>query len=71
VGKVGFEVTNDVDMGFMRWLTIALPSDPERHLLLEVPGPPTLSEESRQPEARPADQGGARRGLRPHRRRLP
>jgi hypothetical protein len=36
-----------------------------------VPGPPTLSEESRQPEARPADQGGARRGLRPHRRRLP
>ncbi|TDD72391.1 VOC family protein [Jiangella aurantiaca] len=45
VGKLGFEVTNDVDMGFMRWLTIALPSDPERHLLLEVPGPPALSEE--------------------------
>jgi catechol 2,3-dioxygenase-like lactoylglutathione lyase family enzyme len=46
VGKLGFEVTNDVDMGFMRWLTIALPSDPERHLLLEVPGPPSLSEEA-------------------------
>ena len=45
VGKLGFEVTNDVDMGFMRWLTIALPRDPERHLLLEVPGPPALSEE--------------------------
>lgn len=45
VGKLGFEVTNDVDMGFMRWLTIALPSDPERHLLLEVPGPPALSDE--------------------------
>src|SRR3954453_21930288 len=45
VGKLGFEVTNDVDMGFMRWLTIALPSDPEKHLLLEVPGPPALSEE--------------------------
>lgn len=45
VGKLGFQVTNDVDMGFMRWLTIALPSDPERHLLLEVPGPPALSEE--------------------------
>ena len=45
VGKLGFEVTNDVDMGFMRWLTIALPGDPERHLLLEVPGPPALSEE--------------------------
>ncbi|WP_029138666.1 VOC family protein [Nakamurella lactea] len=45
VGKLGFEVTNDVDMGFMRWLTIALPSDPDRHLLLEVPGPPALSEQ--------------------------
>ena len=40
VGKLGFEVTNDVDMGFMRWLTIALPTDPDRHLLLEVPGRP-------------------------------
>jgi catechol 2,3-dioxygenase-like lactoylglutathione lyase family enzyme len=45
VGKLGFQVSNDVDMGFMRWLTIALPADPERHLLLEVPGPPALSEE--------------------------
>lgn len=45
VGKLGFEITNDVDMGFMRWLTIALPNDPDRHLLLEVPGPPSLSEE--------------------------
>jgi catechol 2,3-dioxygenase-like lactoylglutathione lyase family enzyme len=45
VGKLGFTVTNDVDMGFMRWLTIALPADPERHLLLEVPGPPALSEQ--------------------------
>ena len=45
VGKLGFEVSNDVDMGFMRWLTISLPTDPDRHLLLEVPGPPSLSEE--------------------------
>lgn len=45
VGKLGFQVTNDVDMGFMRWLTIALPGDPDRNLLLEVPGPPSLSEE--------------------------
>ncbi|SDT70012.1 Glyoxalase/Bleomycin resistance protein/Dioxygenase superfamily protein [Jiangella sp. DSM 45060] len=42
---LGFEVTNDVDMGFTRWLTVALPHDPDRHLLLEVPGPPALSEE--------------------------
>ncbi|MBB5787390.1 VOC family protein [Jiangella mangrovi] len=45
VGKLGFAVSNDVDMGFTRWLTVALPHDPERHLLLEVPGPPALSEE--------------------------
>ncbi|HEX6358161.1 VOC family protein [Actinophytocola sp.] len=45
VGKLGFEVTADVDMGFMRWLTVALPSDLERHLLLEVPGAPRHSEE--------------------------
>jgi catechol 2,3-dioxygenase-like lactoylglutathione lyase family enzyme len=46
VGKLGFEVTSDVDMGFMRWLTVALPSDPDRQILLEVPGPPALSEET-------------------------
>ncbi|QVJ00568.1 VOC family protein [Nocardiopsis eucommiae] len=37
VGKLGFEVGDDVDMGFMRWLTITLPADPDRHILLEVP----------------------------------
>lgn len=42
VGKLGFAVSNDVDMGFMRWLTVSLPADPDRHLLLEVPGPPSL-----------------------------
>ncbi|WP_159942907.1 MULTISPECIES: VOC family protein [unclassified Nocardiopsis] len=46
VGKLGFQVTNDVDMGFMRWLTVALPEDPARQLLLEVPGPPVHSEET-------------------------
>lgn len=45
VGKLGFEVADDVDMGFMRWLTIALPSDPGRHILLEVPAPPSMTEE--------------------------
>ncbi|WP_017573941.1 VOC family protein [Nocardiopsis halotolerans] len=46
VGKLGFQVSNDVDMGFMRWLTVTLPEAPDRHLLLEVPGPPALSEET-------------------------
>ncbi len=46
VGKLGFVVNTDVDMGFMRWLTINLPEDPHREVLLEKPGPPALSEET-------------------------
>jgi predicted enzyme related to lactoylglutathione lyase len=46
VGTLGFEKKDDVDMGFMRWLTIALPGDPDRQILLEMPGPPALSEET-------------------------
>jgi len=46
VGKLGFEVSADVDLGFMRWLTVNLPSDPERHILLEKPGPPAMSDET-------------------------
>lgn len=45
-GVLGFEVSNDVDMGFMRWLTIALPSDPEHQVLLTVPGAPVHDEET-------------------------
>ncbi|MEU9360364.1 VOC family protein [Streptomyces sp. NPDC051840] len=45
VGKLGFEVNADVDMGFMRWLTVNVPGSPDRQVLLEKPGPPALSEE--------------------------
>jgi catechol 2,3-dioxygenase-like lactoylglutathione lyase family enzyme len=45
VGKLGFEVQDDVDLGFMRWLTVSVPGDPDRVLLLEKPGPPAHSEE--------------------------
>lgn len=44
-GKLRFEVTSDVDLGFMRWLTIALPTQPDRNILLETPGPPMVSDE--------------------------
>jgi catechol 2,3-dioxygenase-like lactoylglutathione lyase family enzyme len=40
VGKLGFEVNTDADLGFMRWLTVNLPGEPDRELLLEKPGPP-------------------------------
>ncbi|MEE4024109.1 VOC family protein [Gordonia sp. PKS22-38] len=46
VGKLGFVVDTDVDMGFMRWLTIHAPGDPGRQILLERPGPPALAEDA-------------------------
>ncbi|MAU81509.1 VOC family protein [Gordonia sp. Z-3] len=46
VGTLGFTVDTDVDMGFMRWLTVALPAQPDRLILLEKPSPPALSEQA-------------------------
>ncbi|KDQ70702.1 VOC family protein [Streptomyces halstedii] len=46
VGKLGMEVNADVDMGFMRWLTVSVPGHPDRQVLLEKPGPPAMSEET-------------------------
>jgi catechol 2,3-dioxygenase-like lactoylglutathione lyase family enzyme len=45
VGKLGMEVREDVDLGFMRWLTVQVPGD-DRGILLEVPGPPSMSQET-------------------------
>jgi catechol 2,3-dioxygenase-like lactoylglutathione lyase family enzyme len=46
VGKLGMEVNTDVDLGFMRWLTINVPGDPGREILLEKPGPPAMDDET-------------------------
>ena len=46
VGKLGFEVQTDMHFGPMRFLTVALPGDPGRAVLLEKPGPPAMSEET-------------------------
>jgi catechol 2,3-dioxygenase-like lactoylglutathione lyase family enzyme len=43
VGKLGLEVREDIDLGFMRWLTVAVPGE-DREILLERPGPPALNE---------------------------
>ncbi|MFE7168460.1 VOC family protein [Streptomyces sp. NPDC057616] len=45
VGKLGLEVNTDADLGFMRWLTVNVPGQPDREVLLEKPGPPRLSDE--------------------------
>jgi catechol 2,3-dioxygenase-like lactoylglutathione lyase family enzyme len=44
VGKLGLQVTNDVNLGFMRWLTVGVPGQPGRDILLELPGPPSMDE---------------------------
>lgn len=44
VGKLGLEVHDDVDLGFMRWLTVRVPGDPNRRILLERPGPPAMDD---------------------------
>jgi predicted enzyme related to lactoylglutathione lyase len=46
VGKLGLEVNTDADLGVMRWLTVNVPGQPEREVLLEKPGPPMMSEET-------------------------
>lgn len=44
VNKLGLEVSADVDLGFMRWLTVCVPGDPGRDILLEKPGPPAIDD---------------------------
>src|ERR1700750_3077908 len=46
VNKLGLEVSNDVDLGFMRWLTVRVPGDSNREILLEKPGPPSMDEDA-------------------------
>ncbi len=46
VGKLGLEVSNDLDLGFMRWLTVRVPGEVGREILLEKPGPPGMDEAS-------------------------
>lgn len=45
VGKLGLEVSADVDLGVMRWLTICVPGE-DRHILLELPEGPGVPPES-------------------------
>src|SRR6266852_2093666 len=44
VGKLGLEVSDDQDLGFMRWLTVRVPGQPGRDILLETPGPPAMDD---------------------------
>jgi catechol 2,3-dioxygenase-like lactoylglutathione lyase family enzyme len=44
--KLGFEVNTDARMDDFRWLTVSPPDRPDHELVLLVPGPPMMDEES-------------------------
>jgi catechol 2,3-dioxygenase-like lactoylglutathione lyase family enzyme len=44
VGKLGLEVSADQDLGFMRWLTVRVPGQAGRDILLERPGAPAMDD---------------------------
>jgi catechol 2,3-dioxygenase-like lactoylglutathione lyase family enzyme len=44
--KLGFTVHTDARMDDFRWLTVCPPGQPDHELILLVPGPPMLDEES-------------------------
>jgi catechol 2,3-dioxygenase-like lactoylglutathione lyase family enzyme len=44
VGTLGLEVHTDADLGFMRWLTVNVPGDKSREILLERPAPPSMDD---------------------------
>jgi predicted enzyme related to lactoylglutathione lyase len=46
VGKVGMQVQTDLDLGFMRWLTVCVPGDPSRCVLLEKIGGPYMDDKT-------------------------
>lgn len=44
VNKLGLEVDQDLDLGFMRWLTVKVHGEQGRSILLEKPGPPAMDD---------------------------
>lgn len=44
VNVVGMEVHTDIDLGFMRWLTVCAAGDRTREILLERPGVPSMDD---------------------------
>ena len=46
VGKLGLKVAEDIDLGFMRWLTVSVPGDEGRQILLEKPGQPSMDDKT-------------------------
>ena len=59
VGKLGLEVSADVQLEIMRWLTVNVPGNPDHHILLEEPKPPIYEEETAEQILDLISKGGA------------
>src|SRR5919199_1737746 len=46
VGKLGLEVHTDIQLDFMRWLTISVPGHPEQQIILTPLRPPVIDPEN-------------------------
>ena len=63
VGKLGMVVHTDADLGFMRWLTVTLPEQPDLELGLMLPGPPAYDDATAEQIRELVAKGGAGGGV--------
>jgi catechol 2,3-dioxygenase-like lactoylglutathione lyase family enzyme len=63
VGKLGMVVHTDADLGFMRWLTVTLPDQPDVQIGLMLPGPPAYDDETAEQIRELVAKGGAGGGV--------
>lgn len=63
VGKLGMVVNTDADLGFMRWLTVSPPEQPDVQIALMRPGPPAYDDSTAEQIRELVSKGGAGGGL--------
>jgi catechol 2,3-dioxygenase-like lactoylglutathione lyase family enzyme len=63
VGKLGMVVHTDADLGFMRWLTVTLPDQPDLEVGLMLPGPPAYDDATAEQIRELVTKGGAGGGV--------
>jgi catechol 2,3-dioxygenase-like lactoylglutathione lyase family enzyme len=63
VGKLGMVVNTDADLGFMRWLTVSPPDQPDLELALMLPGPPAYDDSTAEQIRELVAKGGAGGGV--------
>ena len=57
VTKLGLELCADQDLGFMRWLTVNVPGQPDRQIILSALEPPSVGPDLVEPARRMLSEG--------------